>query len=279
MSEKRREHVGRTVRKEVRIDATPEAVWDAWAEPQGIARWFVDSAEGRCEPGEVMTWHFESFGYDLPVPVLEAKRGELIAIGGEMPGRPPILQEIHVHRDGDATVLRIANSGFFDGPEHDEEIAGVDSGWEMALATLKHQLERFPGRDRVHLLSMRPARFDYDEMQPLYDTAAGLCEWLATDAELARDPLRAGDRVRLALQGGGTLSGRVLARTPRELLLEWSERGAVVGLKCFAFGPTERRVCLDVSAWGAGPAVAAELQAWADAAVERLTACLPAPAR
>ena len=157
MTEKR-EHVGRTIRVEIRIDATPERVWDAWAEPEEIARWWVDRAEGTCAAGEVMTWHFDDMGYRLPVPILEAERGRSIVIGGEVPGRPPFLQEIHIASEGGTTVLRLANSGFRDGAEWDEEYEGVDSGWRISLATLKHWLENYPARDRVNTLVMRPAR-------------------------------------------------------------------------------------------------------------------------
>lgn len=273
-----RRHIGPVVRKEIAIDATPEEVWDAWAEPAGIARWFVDRAEGRMEPGATVTWIFETFGYRLPIEVYEAERATKLVFGGEPPDRPAALQEVHVRQEGGSTVLRLANSGF---AEDDEEgFAGVDSGWEMALATLKHQLERYPERTRVHHITIRPARFEYDALVPLFTTAEGLGRWLAPGAEVEPSPAELGSGVRVPagdeLPVG--LRGRVLARTPWEVLLSWPELDAVLGLKGFKMGE-DRAVALDFSAWpqegpgeGAEAGVGEELRAALDRATERLAA-------
>lgn len=271
-----RRHVGPVVRKEISIDATPEEVWDAWAEPDGIARWFVDRAEGRMEPGATVTWIFETFGYRLPIEVYEAERGEKLVFGGEPPDRPPALQEVHVRQEGGSTVLRLANSGF---AEDDEEgFAGVDSGWEMALATLKHQLERYPERTRVHHITIRPARFEYDDLVPLFTTAEGLGRWLAPGAEVAPRPAELGSGVRVPASGELPVGirGRVLARTPWEVLLSWPELDAVLGLKGFKMGE-DRAVALDFSAWpeaGAEDGVSEAVRTGLDRAVERLAAAV-----
>lgn len=270
-----RRHVGPVVRKEVSIDATPEEVWEAWAEPEGIARWFVDRAEGRMDAGATVTWIFETFGYRLPIDVYEAERGRTLVFGGEPPDRPPALQEVHVRQEGGSTLLRLANSGFH---EDDEEgFAGVESGWDMALATLKHQLERYPGRRRVHHFAMRPARFEYEDVVPLFTTAEGLSRWLAPGAEISPAPAAVGSRVRVPAEGGLPvgLRGEVLARTPWEVLLSWPEQGGALGLKAFKMGQ-DRAVALDFSAWpetgeeGVGDEIGAAL----DRAVERLAAAV-----
>src|SRR5690606_23746181 len=41
-----RPHVGRVVRKEIEITADAARVYEAWADPERIATWFVDRAEG-----------------------------------------------------------------------------------------------------------------------------------------------------------------------------------------------------------------------------------------
>jgi uncharacterized protein YndB with AHSA1/START domain len=275
-----RRHVGPVVRKEISIDATPEEVWEAWAEPEGIARWFVDRAEGRMEAGATVTWIFETFGYRLPIEVYEAVRGRTLVFGGEPPGRPQALQEVHVRQAGGSTLLRLANSGFYE--EDEEGVAGVDSGWDMALATLRHQLERYPGRRRVHHFVMRPARFEYEDAVPLFTTAEGLGRWLAPGVEVSPAPAEAGSRVRVPasdeLPGG--LRGEVLARTPWEVLLSWPEQGGVLGLKAFKMGE-DRAVALDFSAWPEGgpenaaeAGVGEELRAALDRAVAKLAAAV-----
>ena len=244
----RRRHHGRAVRKEIEIDASPEAVWDAWAKPDEIARWFVDRAEGEMAVGATVTWVFERFGYRLPIEVYDAEPGRYLAFGGEVPGRSPALQEVLIRRAGGTTVLRLVNSGFLEGAEWDEEFEGVDSGWELALATLKRYLERYRGRDREHHLALRPAgAFAYEALAPLYTTRAGLESWLA-EARLGAEPLEPGTGVRLELGGGLILDGEVLARSAWEVLLSWPEIDGVLGLKGFRFGEG-RAVALALSAW------------------------------
>lgn len=268
-----RQHVGRVVRREIRIDASPEAVWDAWADAEQIACWFVDSAQGEARAGEVVTWRFEHFGYEFPIPILEAVRGERLVLGGDIPGRPPTLQEVVLEKEGGTTILRLANSGFGEGAEWDDEYEGVDSGWHMALATLAHWLARYAPRRRTHLVAMRPARFEYAALQPLFDTAEGLSEWLAERARFDGERLVEGGEFALDLRDGqGTAAGRVLARTGRELLLEWPARNAVLGLKCFSMGPAGRFVALDLSAWSLDADERAATQRFLDAALERLVA-------
>ena len=266
-----RRHVGRAVRKEIRIDASPEAVWDAWAKPEEIARWFVDAAEGEMAAGETVTWIWEAFGYRIPIEVYEAQRGEYLAFGGEPPGRPPALQEVTIAREGGTTVLRLVNSGFLEGPDWDEELAGTDSGWELALATLAHYLERYRGRDRTHRLEMRPVeQAPYDAVVPLYTTRAGLESWVGGAARPGAEPLHRGAPAALDLGDGLTLDGEVLAAAPHELLLSWPETDGVLGLKAFKAGPS-RSVALDWSSWGAGDRVA-EVERWMTVAVDRLAA-------
>ena len=47
---------GRVIDTSVSIDTTPERAWNAWADPQQIANWFVDRAEG------VATGNIRNFG-------------------------------------------------------------------------------------------------------------------------------------------------------------------------------------------------------------------------
>lgn len=245
-----RRHVGRRVDREIEIAAEPQEVLEAWAAPDEIARWFVDRADGRMEPGATVTWHFDHFGYHLPIEVYDAVPGERLAFGGEVPGRPPALQEVIVRQRGGATLLRVINSGFGAGADWDEEYQGVDSGWQMALATLKHWMETYRGSggERDHLLSVRPGEFTYAELQPLFTTARGLASWLADEAEVEREPLAAGGAVRLKLAGGLTLDGEVLARTATEVLLSWPEVRGVLSLKCFAISGG-RAAGLELSGW------------------------------
>jgi len=218
-------HVGRVVQKKIVIDASPEDVFEAWADPDRIARWLVDAADRRAERGRVVHWTFEGFG-TFPVPVLDAVPGELLVFGGEMPGRPPFLQEVLLELHRGATLLRLLNSGFEEGPRGEEEFAGIDSGWELALAALKHWIERHRHAHRTRLLVMRAADFDYARAAPLLTTVEGLRSWF----------------------GPGPPEGPVLARTNREMLIAWPRWRGVLGCKCFVQAG-QRYLALDFQAW------------------------------
>lgn len=272
MNEQRREHVGRVVRKEIRIEATPQEVWDAWARPERIARWFVDRAEGDMARDREVVWCFDTFDYRLPVQVYEALPGRRLLFGVEAPDRPPALQEVVVVQEGGATRLRIANSGFGEGAQWDDELEGVDSGWELALATLEHALEEQPGRERLHRIALRPATFEYGTVQRLFTTGAGLERWLTAGGDHGGAPLEAGDPVRWELADLGPLEGRVLVRTPRELMVTWPARRGLLTLKAFAMGPT-RAVALDWQSWAGEEGELPE--GWLEARVAALADALP----
>jgi hypothetical protein len=67
-----RQHHGRVIHTSIRMKTTPMKAWEAWADPQKIANWFVDRAEGTATPGSTMKWFFDSFGYAMDVPIAEA---------------------------------------------------------------------------------------------------------------------------------------------------------------------------------------------------------------
>ncbi len=272
-----RPHVGRVVRKEIAIDADAARVYEAWADPERIASWFVDRAEGDMRTDDVVTWIFEQFGMRLPVEVFAREDGRYLAFGGEPPGRPAALQEIELRPEGGKTVLRLANSGFGEGDAWDEELAGVDSGWEMALAMLKLSLERYPGRARRHTMVMHPASFEYEALAPRYFTAAGLESWLASDATLGAEPVGPGDRFEVVTRDGPTVSGSVAARSGWEVLIDWPDRSGALTLKGFSVGPQGRMVAAAFDAWDGDDASFAEVERMLEAAIPRLVSALSSP--
>lgn len=270
-------HAGPVVTKEVRLAVPPAKAWEAWADPLKIAQWFVDRADGFAKAGGTVTWHFDAFDMHMPVPVVEAEPGKSYVIAGEIPGRPPFLQEVLIEQEGGSTILRLLNSGFGEGAAWEDEIEGVDSGWQLALAHLKLWLERYAPATRSHVFAMRPGRFEYAALLPFYGTAAGLESWLARAARIDREPLGAGSFVRLDLGEAGPLNGRVLAASNREFMIEWPEQRGALSLKAFACGPGDRAVALDFNAWGLDPARKPAIESRVQAALDRLQARLATP--
>lgn len=270
--EKKIEHKGRIIRTEIRTTATPRQVWEAWTDPQKIAQWFVDRAAGEPKVGTTFTWFFDKFNYTMPYEVLEAVPDERFTLywSGAGSAYPPGIIEVTIEREGGTTIVRLVNSGFREDAKWDEEYQGTVSGWQMALAILKHYLENYFGQPKTLILIMRPAQFSYELLMPFYVTAPGLAQWLATSGSIGK----LGERYELALRDGGKMAGRVLAITRSEVALSWEEIQGALELKAFSMGPGKRMVGIRGLGWNMEPARAEELERRMGAALERLTAAL-----
>jgi uncharacterized protein YndB with AHSA1/START domain len=225
-----RKHHGRVIESSIRINTSPMKAWEAWADPQQIANWFVDRAEGKAEAGSTMKWFFEAFNYALDVPILEAEPGRTFVTGSGSdagPDGPPYLMEITIEQDGDATVVNLVNSGFSDRPEKARNVKDTESGWQCALTTMKTWLERYPQLKRRRTILLRPAADPDNRLHALYATDQGRSRWLPPDAPA---------------------DGEVLCDTGTEVLLRWPAERAVLGLKSFMMGP-QHMVALDLSQW------------------------------
>lgn len=266
------EHIGRIIRAEIRTDATPQQAYDAWADPEKIAHWFPDRAEGEAEPGATITWIFDKFNHRIPYEVLIAQPAEKFAIRwNPPPGMSAGILEVTISKEAGETVIRLVNSGFREGAEWNDEFEGTDSGWRMALALLKHYLDNYFGTPRRSFLVMRPAEFSFDHVVELHRTAAGLKKWLTKSGEYGE----VGESYSLELQEGGKASGRVLAKTNRETTLSWDEIHGVLELKAFSMGP-QKILCIRGCGWGLTAEKAKELESQMERAVERLANALAA---
>jgi len=266
------EHIRRIIRAEIRTKATPQEAYDAWADPEKIAHWFPDRAEGKAELGATITWIFDKFNYRIPYEVLIARPAEKFAIRwNPPPGMSSGILEVTISKEGGDTVVRLVNSGFREGAEWDEEFEGTDSGWRMALALLKHYLENYFGIPRSSFLVMRPAEFSFEQVVPLHRTGAGLRRWLTKSGEYGE----VGERFALELQEGDKVTGCVLAKTKRETTLSWDEIHGVLELKAFSMGP-QKILCVRGCGWGLSEEKAKELEAQMERATERLAGSLAA---
>ena len=268
------EHQGRVIRAEIETTATPQQAWEAWADPEKIAHWFVDRAAGEAKPGGTMTWFFDEFGYVLPYKVVDAEPGKLFVLKWDAPqGGPVGILEVKIERSGGTTVIRLVNSGFHEDAAWKEEYEGVVSGWKMSLAILKYYLENHFGRAKTAMLLVRPASFTYEQLREYFVDASKLPQWLTKSGAIGK----VGDACRLELREGGTLTGRVLADTGREVTVSWEEIGGTLELKGFSMGP-QRVAGVRCYSWRLKPAEMDGIKNGLSAAVERLAALLPASA-
>ncbi len=254
-------------RRELTTTATPQQVWEAWAKPEIIAGWFADRAYGTPEKGSTITHVFEAFGMELPFAVVEAIPGESIVFDGVGPGGRPFRQEVRIRRDGGETVLQLTHSGFDADADWGDEFEGIDSGWTLALAVLRHYLETHFGRARTTWMRMRPMAFDFARADAVFRSADGLGRWLTTGEGAIGDR---GERVALALRDGRRVTGEVLAWSGREVALSWEEIGGVLELKAFSAGPGQTMVGLRAMSWADLPPSAAVTHDFMDAALDAL---------
>lgn len=267
------EHKGRMLQAEMRTTATPEEVWEAWADPQKIAQWFVDRAAGEAKAGNVVTWFFDDFGYQLPYKVLEAEPGMSYVLKWEPPGGPAGIHEVRIERVNGETVMRMIESGFKQGAEWEEEYEGVKSGWQSALAILKYYLENYFGEDRRLALVMRPASFENAQIAPYFEDEGKLATWLTRSGAIGNQ----GEKCDLMLRDGRRLTGEVIARTDREAAITWKEMTGVLELKAFSMGP-QRVAGVRLMSWWSEEVKFLNAVGAMNDAVERLVAQFPARA-
>jgi uncharacterized protein YndB with AHSA1/START domain len=251
----KRTHHGRVINTSVRLNTTPQKAWEAWADPQQIANWFVDRAEGEARPGSTMKWFFEAFNYALDIPIVEAVPGcTFVTGGGPQPGPDglPYLMEITIEKNGDATVVNLVNSGFSEAPAKQGNFRDTESGWKCALATLEVWVEQYPALRRHREIVMRPKAHSPERRHALYSTAEGRSKWLPPDLPV---------------------DGQLLD-TGTEVLLAWPAERALLGLKSFDMGP-QQMVALDLSQWSEdGARVPETTKARMNRALDRLLTLL-----
>lgn len=249
-----RKHHGRVVDTTIRMKTTPVRAWEAWTDPQQIANWFVDRAEGKGEAGGTMRWFFDTFGYKIDVPVIESEPGKtFVTAGDEGPDGMPYAMEITISKDGGDTVMRLVNSGFSEDPQQDEHFKGTVSGWAHALKTMKVWLERYPMRTRHHDLVVRRVPHTVQQLRPFYATAEGRAQWMAPDIDH---------------------TGEVLCDSGPEVMLALPGRDGIVTLKSFAWPPAGRMIGVDLSVWPAPGEVAENAKPRLERSLDRLAALL-----
>lgn len=258
---------------EIEVARPPEPVFEAWAAPEGISSWWVDSASVRAEAGATVEWSFRDFGMNLEVEVATAEPPRALVFEMAVPDAPPHRLAITLTEIAGGTRVAVEDGPWPDTEEGWIQRKGCESGWALALATLRHRLEQAGDHPRTHIFVMRPEPGNAPELRPFQETGAGLDRWLTRGAERASLRLDEGAPFRMEAAWGEPISGRVVVRTPDELMVTWTERDGLLTLKSFAT-PAGRAVGLDLSAWPLDDAAAARMRGAFDEALDRLVAAL-----
>jgi uncharacterized protein YndB with AHSA1/START domain len=243
------------------VSAGPAVVWKAIATPRGIARWQADEAEGDIKEGGLLRLHWLAFGASIDLQVLEC-----------VPHR-----QLRLKRGSTEVVFTLQDQGVVltqYGLEPGDDLDGLRSSWQMALAQLAHSVERHPGRRRHVEWIVRTTQTQPEALHSFFTDPTFLNLWLGQCSET----LVQGQRYELALHSGLTIAGKVLA----------SVAGRDVALACETMDDSvliwrslphpentaERVIAMSVSQWGKVSRAGARLIEQLDAAQGRLTAIL-----
>ena len=230
----------RDVTKTLAVGAPPDAVWRALTDADELVRWFP--LEARVEPGHGGSiwlgwpepWHF-----DTRIDVWEPGRRLRLVEARDDPG-VTLAMDFRLERRDGGTTLRLVHSGFGPEADWDAEYDGVENGWTFELRSLRHYLERHPGRRRhVAFLQSETDRAPHDLMACLLGPEA----FLAEGSVAGRSE---GERYAMRTVLGEDLGGTVLVNRPNHFA------GVVHGLddgifRCEIF---QSFVTVTLAVWG-----------------------------
>lgn len=118
-------------------------VFEAFAAPDVIARFWFDRSTGRLEPGKTVRWHWESFNLVVLVRVRAIERDRRILIEWGQDGEDTTTVEwIFTPRSKDTTYVSVVNKGFVgSGDEIVRQALDATGGFGLVLAAAKAYLE------------------------------------------------------------------------------------------------------------------------------------------
>jgi uncharacterized protein YndB with AHSA1/START domain len=175
---------------ELRVDATPEQVWQAIATGPGIDSWFM----GHSEIDSGMTVRTAFGGYTPEHTISAWEPGERFAYGSKDGDGRAIAYEFLIEgRDRGSTVLRVTASGFLPGDDWADEYEAMTRGNALFFSTLATYLNHFAGRTAT----------------PVTAFGQTITDWPSTRAKLMTAIGRDGDRVRFTPAGLPPVDGVV----------------------------------------------------------------------
>ena len=147
------------IERETVIDAPIERVWEVLTEAQHLGRWFGDAgAQVELRPNGRMLLHWTEHGtaYGRVERVDPPRFFSYRWVSGLFPGATEpadgnsTLVEFTLEREGEATRLRVVESGFalLEAPEEEQRTRFElnEEGWEIKFAQLEEYVQRAPAQ-------------------------------------------------------------------------------------------------------------------------------------
>ena len=99
------------IRKFMITTAQPEKAYDAWTEPEHLARWFCDKVEGWPGSGSKLTMTWERFGFSIEYYIPVAKPPRKIVLKALVPGMGTQTLDISIRTYGDGARIEVVETG------------------------------------------------------------------------------------------------------------------------------------------------------------------------
>src|SRR4051794_11853611 len=112
-------------------------VYEAFADPDQVRRFWLAHSSGRLETGAHVHWMFKIVGAEMDVTVVRANPNEVLELRWN--GQQPLT--ISFADRGDATLVEVGLSDFAGDAPAAEAVESM-SGFTLVLASLKLWLER-----------------------------------------------------------------------------------------------------------------------------------------
>jgi uncharacterized protein YndB with AHSA1/START domain len=136
---------GRSLEKELFINATPERVFQALTEKADLERWFVQKAEVDLRPGGAIRLEWAPDAVEIgKILVLEPPHRVSYSWEALEPSATTITFELTAENDG--TRLHLIHTGIGEGEDRDTYYTSVNSGWSVHLNNLAAWLETGIGK-------------------------------------------------------------------------------------------------------------------------------------
>ncbi|TDD59895.1 polyketide cyclase [Kribbella antibiotica] len=137
----------RSIARDIRIDASPEVVYEVVSTPEHLRGWWPDDADLTAVPGAAGTI---TFGTDKveALTVVDADPPRKFSFRwsygvGNVPATGnSVLATFELIPDGDGTLLRFSETGFDEIPTGDELFESHTTGWNHFLPRLAPYAEK-----------------------------------------------------------------------------------------------------------------------------------------
>jgi uncharacterized protein YndB with AHSA1/START domain len=132
--------IGRSIEKELFINASPQRVFKALTEKEDLERWFVQKAEIDLRPGGTIRFEWAPDSVEIgTILVIDPPYRLSFTWRAMEPSPTTITFELTAENDG--TRLRLIHTGIGEGEDWDNYYSAVNGGWNGHLNNLTAWLE------------------------------------------------------------------------------------------------------------------------------------------